>query len=309
MVIDELHRAIRLRNTLEQSPAPFMSILDKAIHVDIQNVANYVDSLNVYKLDLERSFPKITPPWPAVWMEWTKKGIGRGVLLETQEIKRDADVRWILTFLHFKTNLMSRPEDFFGSPFFAIDSILVGHNGEFCFGDEDYVLRLGKKFFSSPDREVIFQEKPFLSKRATPHISGFPIKIMKNEAAILEVRDMMSAFVARVLMAICFCHCKNVSLKNETANRACRKQRQREKLPEVKHYTLQIQPMIKIVSETNKENSFTNALHICRGHFKDYRDHGLFGQNKEIYWWNMHARGTSEKGIIEKQYNIIPTIP
>ena len=34
------------------------------------------------------------------------------------------------------------------------------------------------------------------------------------------------------------------------------------------------------------------ALHLCRGHFKDYRNSGgLFGKHKGLFWWDMHARG------------------
>jgi len=46
------------------------------------------------------------------------------------------------------------------------------------------------------------------------------------------------------------------------------------------------------------------ALHICRGHFKDYRDSGLFGKHFGIYWWDMHMRGSKEYGEIVKDYEI-----
>jgi hypothetical protein len=46
------------------------------------------------------------------------------------------------------------------------------------------------------------------------------------------------------------------------------------------------------------------ALHICRGHFKDYRQSGLFGRHKGVFWWDMAARGSAEQGIVDKDYRI-----
>ena len=47
------------------------------------------------------------------------------------------------------------------------------------------------------------------------------------------------------------------------------------------------------------------ALHICRGHFKDYRDgRGLFGKHKGLYWWEQNVRGSIEQGVHIKDYRV-----
>lgn len=51
-------------------------------------------------------------------------------------------------------------------------------------------------------------------------------------------------------------------------------------------------------------NGTTNAaLHQVRGHIADYRQNGLFGKHKGIFWIPAHHRGSSEKGLIEKVYD------
>jgi len=71
---------------------------------------------------------------------------------------------------------------------------------------------------------------------------------------------------------------------------------------------LEIEPMKKVLkSEGNiDEVGLQRALHICRGHFKDYSNgKGLFGKHKGLYWWDSTVRGTESEGKIIKDYNIV----
>jgi hypothetical protein len=55
------------------------------------------------------------------------------------------------------------------------------------------------------------------------------------------------------------------------------------------------------------DGSLKHALHICRGHFKDYREgSGLFDKFRGMYWWDMHTRGSSKLGEIRKDYDVKP---
>ena len=79
------------------------------------------------------------------------------------------------------------------------------------------------------------------------------------------------------------------------------------KNPLVSFRTVEIRPIRRII-ETEKQNrnvSGSVALHMCRGHFKDYREHGLFGKEKGIYWWDAHVRGKAENGIVDKDYRVL----
>jgi hypothetical protein len=47
------------------------------------------------------------------------------------------------------------------------------------------------------------------------------------------------------------------------------------------------------------------ALHIVRGHFKDYtKGSGLFGKYQGIYWWDAHVAGDLKLGTLAKTYKV-----
>lgn len=116
------------------------------------------------------------------------------------------------------------------------------------------------------------------------------------------------------LLAISFMHCKNVTATEHNPKDIRHKKPIRDsrghlkkKTPQTKYYTLDIEPMKKVLkSEGNiDEVGLQRALHICRGHFKDYSNgKGLFGKYKGLYWWDSTVRGTEEAGKIEKDYAI-----
>lgn len=41
------------------------------------------------------------------------------------------------------------------------------------------------------------------------------------------------------------------------------------------------------------------ALHWVRGHFKDYRETGLFGRAKGVYWWSPHLAGKADRVVLK----------
>ena len=111
-------------------------------------------------------------------------------------------------------------------------------------------------------------------------------------------------------LTISFMHAKNVQLLERVAAPRLQKARIRNrKKPFVKYYVLEINPLKKLLSEEGNSsvNGVRQALHVCRGHFKDYRDgRGLFGKFRGIYWWQEHARGNISAGVITKDYMVNP---
>jgi hypothetical protein len=109
------------------------------------------------------------------------------------------------------------------------------------------------------------------------------------------------------MLAISFCHCKNVVMKSEVIPPKVLKKRAKANKPAVtKFYTMQIQPMRKILHDAAEAGgSLQKALHICRGHFKDYRDgRGLFGKVQGLFWWEQTLRGSKEQGVVSKEYKL-----
>lgn len=125
----------------------------------------------------------------------------------------------------------------------------------------------------------------------------------------LEVEDyFITECVFPALLAMSFMNCKNVQVaEHNPPDKVQRKREKNKKPPLTRYYTLEIEPMKKILKTEGKvdEVGLQRALHICRGHFKDYSNgKGLFGKYKGLYWWDSTIRGTSEAGIIEKDYSI-----
>jgi hypothetical protein len=90
-----------------------------------------------------------------------------------------------------------------------------------------------------------------------------------------------------------------------------RKKRAKNGYPNIQFKTLGLEPLKSKCRKRYAENpngakSLELALHLVRGHPKDYRKSGLFGDpnKKGIYWWGAHARGNENNGIIVKDYEI-----
>ena len=92
-------------------------------------------------------------------------------------------------------------------------------------------------------------------------------------------------------------------------SRQVKRQAERKGTPLLDYRILNIGPMKRVLrTEGGIENvGAKQALHLVRGHFKDFRDGpGLFGKHKGIYWWEGSLRGSLSKGKVEKEYHVIP---
>ena len=109
-------------------------------------------------------------------------------------------------------------------------------------------------------------------------------------------------------LAVSLCHCRNVSVTTTEVARPLQKKRaQRGRAPVTRYHTLVIDPMRRTLDRSvHGSGDLKKALHICRGHFKEYREGaGLFGQHGGMWWWNMHARGNPALGRLVKDYAVI----
>jgi hypothetical protein len=123
-----------------------------------------------------------------------------------------------------------------------------------------------------------------------------------------EIQDEIRGLLNPCLLAISFMHCKNTTVsENKPPEKVQLKRKKNNKPPLTQYYTLDIEPMKKVLKTEGGINGggLKRALHICRGHFKDYSNgKGLFGKYKGLYWWDSTVRGTKETGEIVKDYNI-----
>ena len=147
------------------------------------------------------------------------------------------------------------------------------------------------------------------------HMLGVSPAFLHNitdESGIPETIDWLN-LCAPLFYSISLLHCKNVTLE-DIPQPPFKVQQARAKRgrPQIWYKTLVVTPLRKLlaydteVDADNHGNPIKRALHICRGHFKDYRESGLFGKYHDIYWWEMHVRGSKAMGEIRKDYKVEP---
>jgi hypothetical protein len=115
------------------------------------------------------------------------------------------------------------------------------------------------------------------------------------------------------LLATSFLHCKNVIINSTEPSVKLQKARERRgKLPLFTFKTLEIKSMVKILREEghSETEGLKRALHICRGHFKDFtQGPGLGrGHGHGLYWWDSQVRGNREIGAVIKDYKVSPNV-
>jgi len=110
-------------------------------------------------------------------------------------------------------------------------------------------------------------------------------------------------------LAISFLHCKNVTMVNVDPCHVQGNKRVSQPCRRVHYRVLNIHPMQEVLRREGQQaiTGLKRALHICRGHFRDYsQGRGLFGKHKGLYWFNQHRRGSSTHGVVVKDYMIHP---
>lgn len=113
--------------------------------------------------------------------------------------------------------------------------------------------------------------------------------------------------LSQVLFATSLMHAKNVELVDNPLPPKVAKRRQKDGKPVVTFKTLKIESMRKQAMNAREggDTSAKRALHLVRGHFKDYREGGgLFGKYNGLYWWDMHVAGNEKAGIVVKDYSV-----
>jgi hypothetical protein len=114
------------------------------------------------------------------------------------------------------------------------------------------------------------------------------------------------------LYSMAMLHCKNVEkapVKKKLGVRARLIKRTRPARAQVKFHTLEVRvPGSKGRKNgaKGKDKNGVASWHMCRGHFSDHTEKGLFGDPKlkGVYWVPSHAKGSRKKGVVEKDYKL-----
>ena len=111
-----------------------------------------------------------------------------------------------------------------------------------------------------------------------------------------EVMRSYMTWLHPMLLAVSFLHCRNVTLvDNPVPPKLAKRYRERHGVTPRPYKTLVIEPLKEILRTQGRSGSvgLAKAMHICRGHFKDYRTgRGLFGKYHQLVWQPMLVRGS-----------------
>jgi hypothetical protein len=238
--------------------------------IHIQNVREYVDIQHDNKKvtwDWLTDFPNIAPPFELMWMEYKFENVGKtGFLIHSEK----TDDGWSMVIFNFQQIESD-------APLVSVTNALINKDGSIRQRSNGGWVR------------NIFPEMP-------------------DPKHIEILRSGLQNALIPVFLSICFMNCKNISLdKSPEWPEKLQKSRIRKgKLPLIRHHTIIIDGIKKIIKEAQNGNDGISpkALHICRGHFKNFDEHPLFGKYRGTYWWPQQMRGSKAFGEITKDYKI-----
>lgn len=274
----------------------------------IDNVAEYYFAGTHQDLWGNKDFPCSTPPFPNFVMEWRRPS---RIASESQgDTRTDHLPKYSLVSCHATLtdhNYVSLQETTAED---RARRAVENAAGKLC---PRWVLDMCA--FAMNDKDKFYG--PIVAQRVVVDKDGGIVEkntVTWRGAEIEEadkdlVYNLPGSYIFPALLAISFMNCKNVTvakgaiedLKHERARI------KRGKPPFVRFKVLQIEPLREILRREGGADTvgLQKALHICRGHFKDYTTgSGLFGKIKGRFWWDAKIRGKAEQGVVIKDYEL-----
>lgn len=281
--------------------------LRDALVFDIQNVADYYYSFpRREKTWHDTDFPKVAPPFKDYFMEfrprknWPQGGaIGSltafGVLSHAYDLQSNDPKPYRQDKLSYFPN----------ARWIVINTIFIE--------DHKYSIRAWTQLISAvqPNGDMVRSPgedpNPYKNFRG-----GFLPALLDHDLEkvfSMEVSTQEGTYLVYypTLLALSFLHCKNVTVETEEPQAKLSKVFQRKHgRPLIKYHVLNIEPMKTVLKTEGRAETvgLKRALHIVRGHFADYTEKGLFGRHRGIYWFDQHARGSAEEGVVLKDYRV-----
>jgi hypothetical protein len=263
------------KNRLEFASNKLTHELKQAPLINIQNVANYYFMELDHpqdQFDAQRAFPNVAPPWPLFYMSFKIPG-----------------------YIRSRGRLERLPEAGIECGY-----LIFGARDDRTGGwkSKAILLRVDSGSRISTVRTIEWLTDEHGQMRPTdgiePARDKFRLLVSKEvswqQGNIVSDEKLSAPLICVPFLAICFCHCKNVKVEREPVPNKVRLKRERAHgwSPDASH-RIGIDPMRKQLAAVgaNEPSGLKRALHIMRGHFKDYREgRGLFGKVHGMWWWD-----------------------
>lgn len=258
----------------------------------IDNVAEYFYvGTGQEDWDLTVHFPNLAPPYPAFWCEHripSQIHSDRCGDMDTTKWIRGGRVGVLVHGLeHAEAHGEGIPDN---AKWILWCELFI-----------DYGTRIGWQG-ATPDRDIIAtgpQGSMFMCIDEHGSLIGTPWMQSFCAPSEDEIMKKLMAWLHPTLLAISFLHCKNVRVDdNQVDKPLAKKWHTRHGQWPAPYKTLVIEPLKAILRTEGRsgEVGVPKAMHICRGHFRDYREgRGLFGKYHQLVWTPSVVRGTKGK--------------
>jgi hypothetical protein len=248
----------------------------------IDNVADYYYASDQEYWDLRKDFPNLAPPYPAFWCE---SKMARKI--HSKECG-DTDMAAFI-------------------PHGRIGALIHGLDPKGCVGEgipenTKWILWC-ELFIDYGERDATVtgpHGSMFMCVDAEGAIIGTPwTQSLASDKDTAYVRAYHT-FLHPAYLAMSFLHCKNVTVVDQAVPKPlAKKYAARHGVQPTRYKTLVIEPLKKILKHeggAHEHRNIQKALHICRGHFRDYREgRGLFGKYHQLVWTPSIVRGSKGK--------------
>jgi hypothetical protein len=266
-------------------------IMDPALPVLlIDNVANYFYESDQEYWDLRDDFPNLAPPYPAFWCE--------SKLVKHIHSKECGDSDLSAMVPHGRIGMLIN----------AVDP--ANAHGEGIPENARWILWC--ELYIDYGRRGITADGPHGSVMLCIDANGVIIDRpwMQSFAAASDA-DIMRSYITwfnPAFLAISFLHCHNVAvIDNHVPAPLAKKYRARHGISPCSYKTLVIEPLKQILKSEGRAGQIglAKAMHICRGHFRDYREgRGLFGKYHKLVWTPAIVRGTKGKSAPAREIEV-----
>lgn len=327
-------------NPLDGLIQNFPDLFRMCTKINAQSVADYY-YLNPKEQWAPDEFPNVAPPWPYFWVEWKTAHMMRSehphptALKFAQRWEKDDKGIYTIYRAPEPRAVMVLAEQ---PSWVALIGAKWMYRLRFFHGDIPGALIFEAIFFVSAEGKLVLLHSstemhkiiadnlpeyanardlrnvdPNPRKVLVPHSLSTNMSLLRNsyEGKTLEGKspdDILfdTGQIEVLWLTLSFCHCKNVTMKSQHVPEALRRKRQKHgKLPMEGFRVIEIAPMRRVLQESAPEGeSLQRRLHICRGHFKEFKEHKLFGKHEGIYWWGQQSRGQAELGKIKQVYRV-----
>lgn len=279
-------RDISFQNKLDGTVVTAQETMDRSPKVRMHQAAEYW-TLNAQALDPMRDLPNIAPPWQSFYFEYRIK-VARWAQDMPPEIggpivsglPEGIDVAGL--------SISNKSHD--GSWDVAVYLVSFVSGKPVACGALEYTVLADGRPELTADGSMVYRK-------------------LQSPRNLHSLSDCGLSFLSPMFLAMCFCHCKaQVEIRTEEVPpKLAKRQAEKGRARVDRWHLLDIEPVRRLIESARVagKTGIKQALHLCRGHFRDYKDgRGLFGRYHGVYWVAPQLKGSKKKGVTNKDYDV-----